>query len=75
MAIENKNCMAGSADRLALRPMLFLEAINGNDVPRPIFRQIPDPGKVRHIARETVSEMNYFFYAGGYCGKLADAMC
>lgn len=62
LSVENKNSVAGSPDRLALSPVLFLESVDGNDVPRPIFRKIPNPAKVGRIPRETIGEMDDFFY-------------
>lgn len=63
LPVENKDGMAGSSDCLALSPVLLLESINGNDVPRPICRQVPNPGKVRRIALETIGQMDDLLYS------------
>lgn len=43
----------------ALRAVLFLESVDGNDVQRAILRQLTYPSDIRGVAVEAVQQINY----------------
>ena len=64
LRIKDKHHVARAPHRLALGPMSFLKSVKGNDVPRPIIGQVPNPGQIRRIAGKTVGKVNDFVYPG-----------
>lgn len=72
--IQNKYRVPGAPDRFAFGSMLFLEPVNGDDIPRTVGGQLAYPFHVRRVAREPVSEVNDGFYSGSNRRQFPDAM-
>lgn len=62
LGIEHKNCMARIFQSIALRPSLFFELIDRNDIPSAVPREVADPLDIRRIARETIHQVDDLVY-------------
>lgn len=63
MRIEDEYGVTRAPDGLTFGAVLFLETIDGNNVPLPFLGQLANSGQIFCVPREAVGQVDEVFYS------------